>query len=1135
MANEIPKHTLRALLGPVPDAVVKRGRGYFNAGAVTNFDVSVDIAFAVVNGSMDYEVVAALVVSAYDDNDCTCPYFEDHGVCKHLVAVLYEANARGVLGGDSDAGAFQSAIENLTFMLGDSVMTIHRPKPSEAAAATTKQPTWRERLGEIAVQHSVTCLTQVVPEGAELMYILAPPPSHAADQLVVEVGYRQPLQDGRWSVMKPLNVKRRDLPSLPTEADRRALAILMGAPMHTTGSYGGYSYDNYAPHNRPFTVPDAAQAMLLNTIGPTGRCYLRQGDQKNDLTPLAWDGGAPWQTRVRVEPIQQDQPNGDYRLAMALERSDRSLSIHDPHLLTAGGIMVHEGRLSRVEVEDPGRAAWLRAERSSPQAQLRARAGKTEITVPRDDAGAMLEQLLSLPGLPELSLPEELSYETIQNSPQPRLVVQSPEAGHWDKRLNGYMQVGYEGLWIDGDDPRAGVFDVDAHQLIQRDADAEQALSEQLFEAGLKLPAESSRDHRWHFVLQPKQLPDIAAALTRAGWQVEADGKPYRGGAEMDLTVTSGIDWFELHGEARFGDQTAALPELLKALQSGSRTILLDDGSQGVLPEDWLTRYGMLGEFGRAEDEHLRFELPQAVLLDAMLSELPGVDIDRQFKQVRDRIKRSGKAKPKAPPRSFKGELRPYQREGLGWMHQLGRLGLGGCLADDMGLGKTVQVLALLEARRTAKPADRPEHPALVVVPKSLIFNWQQEAQRFAPNLKVLNHTGKERFDTLGLKRADLEQAQDTAPLGDALHAYDLVLTTYGTLRRDIPLLKDIRFDYAALDEAQAIKNANTASAKAARLIHADHRLALSGTPIENHLGELWSLFAYLNPGMLGQSKLGKQLQSKSSQVTDDTRQVLSQALRPYILRRTKAQVATDLPDKTEQTLYCELPPKQRKHYNQLRDHYRDQLLKRIDTKGLAKSKIQVLEALLRLRQAACHPALINPEHKKAESAKLDQLVPQLQSIIDEGHKALVFSQFTQMLGLLRQRIDPLKVNYEYLDGKTRKRQGKVKRFQDDPDCKLFLISLKAGGTGLNLTAADYVFLLDPWWNPAVEAQAIDRTHRIGQDKQVFAYRLIAKDTVEEKVIELQQTKRELADAIIGQDNATLRDLTREDLELLLG
>jgi len=402
-----------------------------------------------------------------------------------------------------------------------------------------------------------------------------------------------------------------------------------------------------------------------------------------------------------------------------------------------------------------------------------------------------------------------------------------------------------------------------------------------------------------------------------------------------------------------------------------------------------------------------------------------------------------------------------------------------------------------------------------VVVPKSLVFNWKLEAARFTPQLRVLDYTGPARSDK-------------------AIAECDLVLTTYGTLRREALRFKDLDFDYVVLDEAQCVKNATTESAKAVRLLKGRYRLALSGTPVENHLGELWSLFEFLNPGMLGAASVFKLAGGTARNPDEETRRLLAHALRPFILRRTKAQVARELPPKIEQTIYCVMDAEQRKLYDELRVHYRNSLLQRIEVEGLAKSKIQVLEALLRLRQAACHPGLLDRKRTAEPSAKIEVLLDHLAEVTEEGHKALVYSQFTSFLKIVRDRLDAGGVQYEYLDGSTRDRQAPVERFQSDPSRRLFLISLKAGGLGLNLTAAEYVFLLDPWWNPAVEAQAVDRAHRIGQAQQVFAYRLIARDTVEEKVLELQNTKRDLAAAIIGADSSALRDLRREDLEMLL-
>jgi SNF2 family DNA or RNA helicase len=405
--------------------------------------------------------------------------------------------------------------------------------------------------------------------------------------------------------------------------------------------------------------------------------------------------------------------------------------------------------------------------------------------------------------------------------------------------------------------------------------------------------------------------------------------------------------------------------------------------------------------------------------------------------------------------------------------------------------------------------------PSLVVVPKSLVFNWMDEAKKFAPELRLLNHTGNTRLD-------------ESVVFTD----HDVILTTYGTLRRDIVRHRETEFDYVVLDEAQSIKNAGSQAAKACRLLRARHRLALTGTPVENHIGELWSIFEFLNPGQLGSATRLKQFLSGGK--GGGAAEVVARAVRPFLLRRTKSQVLSDLPEKTEQTIFCELGESQRKAYDELREHYRLELSGRIGRMGVGRSRIAVLEALLRLRQTACHPGLVDPARIDEPGAKLEALLEQLGEVIDEGHKVLVFSQFTSFLAILRRQLESRSMTYEYLDGKTTDRQARVARFQEDPDCRLFLVSLKAGGQGLNLTAADYIYILDPWWNPAVEAQAVDRAHRIGQTRRVFAYRLIARDTVEEKILALQDRKRELAESIVRADDSMIASLTAEDVELLL-
>ena len=715
---------------------------------------------------------------------------------------------------------------------------------------------------------------------------------------------------------------------------------------------------------------------------------------------------------------------------------------------------------------------------------------------------------------PNVNQPE-LRYEVVEGTPRPRVRVGRPDRPNpyaLRQDLRATVQFDYGGAIVEGM-PGASAYDAANRRLVRRDRVAEQAAIDRLHQLGFRYTW-SHFESRQLLGISPDQFPRVVHTLVSEGWRVEAEGRPFRSAVGMRLEVSSGIDWFDLHGEVDFGDgRSAPFPQLLAAVARGEDVVVLDDGSVGLLPEEWLRRYATIAGFGTADGNAIRFGRSQAALLDALLAAQPAITYDETFARLRSELHTFNGIQAVDPPASFQGTLREYQRDALGWFDFLRRFRFGGCLADDMGLGKTVMVLALLESRRQANPKGQ-RAASIVVVPRSLVFNWRDEAARFAPKLKVVDYTGTLR-DPSAIQRADL------------------VLTTYGTLRRDAAALHAIEFDYAILDEAQAIKNATTASAKAARLLRARHRLALSGTPIENHLGELWSLFEFLNPGLLGSAKAFQRASSGRTR-GDENLEWLSRAVRPFILRRTKEQVAPELPRRTEQTLQCELEGAQRRHYDELRAHYRETLLARIARDGVNRSKMQILEALLRLRQAACHSGLIDRARAHESSAKFDVLIPRLLEVIAEGHKALVFSQFTSLLALLRPRLAALGVTYEYLDGRTRDRAARVDRFQSDPACPLFLISLKAGGLGLNLTAAEYVFLLDPWWNPAVEAQAIDRAHRIGQSRHVFAYRLLARDTVEEKVAELQQTKRDLADAILSADGGLVRSLKAEDLEMLL-
>jgi len=856
-------------------------------------------------------------------------------------------------------------------------------------------------------------------------------------------------------------------------------------PYWSAYSYGGFELPN------PFVLSNTLQPLLLAKMCVTGRCMFRPETKDAELKQLEWDEATAWQFWLVVR-----RTDDEYALKPVLRNGSEEIEFSAAPLTTEAVVIGPDFRIARFSAK--GARAWSAALRTSGA-----------LRVPATESQQLIAQLLELPSIPNLEVPPELHFERVSFPPQPHLIVRKSEFAPYRTELEAKLLFDYEGVEIDYFDTREGLYDRDRKRYIERDLESEEGALTLLNTLSIKKGSQYSG-----FRLTPRNLPRAVTNLLANGWRVEAEGKLYRNPGSSSLSVSSGIDWFELHGSLNFGeDLEVKLPQLLAALRRGQKVIALGDGSFGVLPEEWLQQYGLLASFGVTEEDHLRFQRTQTGVLDALLAARPEITCDETFARVRKEWQNFHGIKPVAAPRGFVGQLRDYQCEGLGWFEFLQQFRFGGCLADDMGLGKTVQVLALLESRRNGD-----SRPSLVVVPRSLIFNWEQEAARFTPQLRVLSHTGSERIK------------------GNAhFENYDLILTTYGTLRRDVIHFDEVEFDFVILDEAQAIKNAATETAKAARLLKGRYRLALSGTPIENHLGELWSLFEFLNPGMLGSSSVFQFSTNGTQKPDEESRAMMSRVLHPFILRRTKQQVAKELPEKLEQTIYCEMDERQRRQYQELRDYYRRSLLEKVSRQGINKSKIQILEALLRLRQTACHPALVTgPVDDVTPNAKLDVLLPRLSEVTEEGHKAIVFSQFTSFLSIVRRRLDHQGIVHEYLDGKTRNRGVAVERFQSDPDCKLFLISLKAGGQGLNLTAAEYVFLLDPWWNPAVEAQAIDRAHRIGQTNRVFAYRLITRDTVEEKVLELQSTKRELADAILNAGNSVIRNITGEDLRLLL-
>jgi SNF2 family DNA or RNA helicase len=587
----------------------------------------------------------------------------------------------------------------------------------------------------------------------------------------------------------------------------------------------------------------------------------------------------------------------------------------------------------------------------------------------------------------------------------------------------------------------------------------------------------------------------------------------YKG--KISTTVSSGLDWFEVDIAVSFGDNRVTLSDIRKAVINKQRYIQLKDGSVGILPAEWFHKLEKFFRNGEVKNNKLEISKLRFSVVDELFDNLDDNGILQEIAEKRERLKSFTQIAETKVPKQIKATLRHYQKEGLNWLNFLDEMQWGGILADDMGLGKTLQVLAFLQLQ-----VNQNRGVNLVVVPTTLLFNWKNELSKFAPKLKALYYYGNDR------EKSSVDFTN-----------YDLVITTYGILVRDIQILSKYRFNYAVLDESQAIKNPASHRYKAACLIDARNKITLTGTPIENSTFDLFAQMSYANRGFFGGVQKFKE--NYSNPIDKDGNEViageLNKIIHPFVLRRTKEKVASELPDKTEDIIYCEMEPAQRRVYDAYRNEYRNRLLNKIEEDGMEKSTMMVLEALTRLRQICDSPVLLNSDDVvENQSVKINELMRHI-TLKTGKHKILVFSQFVKMLGLIRDELAKLNIEYEYLDGQStsKQREQSVNHFQDNENLRVFLISLKAGGTGLNLTAADYVYIVDPWWNPAVENQAIDRCHRIGQDKKVFAYRMICTNTVEEKIIMLQNKKKKIAGDIIQTDESILKKLDKNDISEL--
>jgi superfamily II DNA or RNA helicase len=586
------------------------------------------------------------------------------------------------------------------------------------------------------------------------------------------------------------------------------------------------------------------------------------------------------------------------------------------------------------------------------------------------------------------------------------------------------------------------------------------------------------------------------------------------GRSKVDLEIRENNDWFDIHAVVHFGPYQIPFVDLKNHILNKIREFKLPSGEIAVIPEQWFAQYSNLLQFSDGSKQLKLKKHHIGLINDFSTSELAIVSMDRKLKKLAN----FEEIEEIDIPKAFHGLLRPYQKAGYDWFHFLRKYNFGGCLADDMGLGKTVQTLALLQKVKEDNHEIGVHTTSLIIMPTSLVYNWMNEAKKFAPKLKIHAHTGT-------FRNKDIEIFSN----------YDVVITTYGISRVDIEILKTFFYEYIILDESQNIKNPASKSFKSVKTLKSKHKLILSGTPVENTVNDLWTQMSFINPGLLGsQSLFYTEFVIPIEKKKDEEKASKLQALiKPFVLRRTKTQVATELPPKTENLFYCQMSEEQKDYYEEVKSEYRNELLLNLENGGFKKSQVQVLQGLTKLRQIANHPGMIDEDYT-GDSGKFENVIHTLENVLSRGHKVLVFSQFVRHLAIYRKYFDSEKTPYAYLDGATAKRGEVVKEFQSNKDIKLFLISIKAGGVGLNLTEADYVFILDPWWNPAVEQQAIDRTHRIGQNKNVFIYKFITKDTVEEKILALQNRKRKVAESLITTEESFVKSLTVKDIEDIL-
>lgn len=712
--------------------------------------------------------------------------------------------------------------------------------------------------------------------------------------------------------------------------------------------------------------------------------------------------------------------------------------------------------------------------------------------------------------------PEDLEEE-LDNPKAPKIIVIGDSREKWE-RLQDSLPIlvlkdrtgAFADLWMNyGSRGSLCFHDQTKECSFKRNIESEKNWEKDLLETDFIRKEVGSS----HYYCPIDKVAKSLGFLLELGWQV----KDYKGQqvclfTELKLSMESLQHAILVKGKVKFGEYEVDLSSIGGTFNRKERFVQCAPGTMGLISKSW-EETGLLPllEEGEIVNEGIQLKRSRLGILRDLWEQRQDITLDEKVKELKERLVSFEGITPALPSADFQGQLRPYQQEGVNWVSFLYEYGFHGILADDMGLGKTIQVLAFISRLKLTAPL-------LIVVPTSLIFNWRKEIQQFLPGWKVIIHQGPDRSKSL-----------------DETEGCQIIITSYTTLRLDLPIFVRHNFQCCILDEAQVIKNHTTQTSQALCQLQTKFRLSLTGTPLENNLNELWSHFRFLMPDLLGDQK---DFESELTAAVSDFRylQRIKRKIRPFVLRRKKEEVAKDLPEKIQQIVWIEMSSSQRQLYDEYLAGFRGHLLKKVERDGVSKHRMEVLEAILRLRQICCHPLLVSAGNQEAldcSSSKQEILLQDLETLVGEGKKVLVYSQFTSMLKLISRELTSRQWKFGYLDGSTSDREKVVDQFQSDPTLKIFLISLKAGGIGLNLTQADYVLIYDPWWNEAVENQAIDRAHRIGRQETVIAKRYVTLETIEAKMMTLKSHKRSLIGEVLDDDWNNL-SITSQDLSFLL-